>query len=351
MLAPGGRETQREKGSLVASKQGRRVVFSARNVVEVLSEQVGVDDLGPTEVVIQTHVTIISPGTELANLSDQMAMHTDRPRTYPIRTVGYANVGTVVASGDGLTLKPGDRVYSMGYHASIVRIDAQESFCVVVPESLTDEQAAFVRFANVSMTTLRTTMARAGDGVAVIGLGLVGNLAAQVFQAAGMVVRTLDRDPVRREIARRCGIGVVADPLTAQTWDRQHRLVIEATGSAEALVQGIALAQNGGEIVMIGAPWGGDSNSVPSSRITRPVFDRFLRLRSGSEWEIPRQSNPLIADSIHQNIETGFRWLQRGALQVQPLITHHVQPDGVPEAYIGLQQRPAEYLGVVVHWE
>ncbi len=328
----------------------QRVVFTSPNVVELQTDAVSLEDLEPTEVVIRTHVTVISPGTELANLGDRMAMHTDQPRQFPIRQVGYANVGTVVASGAALAVRPGDRVYSMGNHAALVRLDARESFCVPVPEGLSDEQAVFVRFANVSMTTMRTTMARAGDGVAVVGLGLVGNLAAQVFQASGMVVRALDRESVRREVARQCGIRVVSEPSGAGEWSRQHRLVVEATGSAEALVDAIDLAQNGGEIVMVGAPWGGDRNSLPSSRITRPVFDRFLRLRSGSEWEIPRQPDPFLADSILQNIETGFRWLMDGMMTIEPMITHRIEPQSVAEAYQGLRERPHEYLGVVIQW-
>ncbi len=327
-----------------------RMVFESPNVVGLQTEEVNVDALGPTEVVIRTHVTVISPGTELANLGDRMAMHTDQPRTFPIRHVGYANVGTVVACGAALAVTPGDRVYSMGNHASLVRIDAQDSFCVPVPDGLSDEQAVFVRFAHVSMTTLRTTMARAGDRVAVIGLGLVGNLAAQVFQASGMVVRAVDREAVRREVARHCGLQVVSGSPAAAEWSRQHRLVVEATGSAGALVDAIDLAQNGGEIVMVGAPWGGDRNSVPSSRITRPVFDRFLRLRSGSEWEIPRQPDPFLWDSIRQNIDTGFRWLQDGSLNIEPLITHRIAPESAPEAYQGLRDYPEKYLGVVIRW-
>ncbi len=334
----------------MGTEQAQHVVFVAPNVVELEREPVSVDNLGPTEVVIRTHVTIISPGTELANLADRMAMHTDQPRTYPIRQVGYANVGTVVAAGAALSVHSGDLVYSMGHHASLVRIDARDSFCVPVPDGLADEDAAFVRFANVSMTTMRTTIVRAGDYVAVLGMGLVGNLAGQVFQAAGMVVHAIEREAFRQGVARRCGIASVAGLEAVTGWTRQHRLVIEATGSADAVVTACELAQNGGEIVMVGAPWGGDRNSVPSSRITRPIFDRFLRLRSGSEWEIPRQAAPFVADSIRQNIETGLRWIAEGKLQVQPLITHRIDPGSIPAAYVGLREHPTEYLGVVIRW-
>jgi 2-desacetyl-2-hydroxyethyl bacteriochlorophyllide A dehydrogenase len=330
--------------------QGERVVFQAP--MQAVLEPVEVDHagLGPTEVIVRTRVTLISPGTELANLQGKLHMYTDAPRWYPMTSVGYANVGTVIGAGSALAVRPGQRVYTMGNHASLVRLDAQERFCVPVPDALSDEQAVFVRLANVSMTTMRTTIARGGDGVAVVGLGLIGNLAAQVFQACGMRVNAIDLSAARRSIAERCGVRSVHGPDTGPELARQHRLVVEATGSAEALAGAIGLAQNGGEIVMVGAPWGGDENSVPSSRLTRDLFYRFLTLRSGSEWEIPRQPHPLGADSILANIATGLEWLADGRLRVEPLITHRLPPAEIQRAYQGLLDRPDEYLGVILRW-
>jgi 2-desacetyl-2-hydroxyethyl bacteriochlorophyllide A dehydrogenase len=330
--------------------RGERVVVQAPMQAALEPIEVATDHLGPTEVVIRTRVTLISPGTELANWQGKLHMNTDAPRWYPMTNVGYANVGEVIAAGSELGVQPGQRVYSMGTHASVVRIDARDRFCVPVPDNLSDERAVFVRLANVSMTTMRTTIAHGGDRVAVIGLGLVGNLAAQVFQACGMSVNAVDLSPARRAIAERCGLRAVHGPETLPDLARQHRLVVEATGSAEALAGAIGLAQNGGEIVMIGAPWGGDENSVPSSRLTRDLFFRFLTLRSGSEWELPRQPVPQLVDSILANIETGLGWLQDGRLQVDPLITHRLPAAEIQHAYESLLARKDEYLGVILRW-
>jgi len=330
--------------------RGERVVNLAPMQAALEPIEVSTDDLGPTEVVIRTRATLISPGTELANWQGKLHMNTDQPRWYPMTQVGYANVGEVVAAGSDVGVRPGQRVYSMGTHASVVRIDARERFCVPVPDDLTDERAVFVRLANVSMTTMRTTIARGGDAVAVIGLGLIGNLAAQVFQTCGMDVQAVDLSPARREIAERCGLRAVHGPEALPDLARRHRLVVEATGSAEALAGAIGLAQNGGEIVMIGAPWGGDENAVPSSRITRELFFRFLTLRSGSEWELPRQPVPQLADSILANVRTGLGWLRDGRLRVDPLITHRLPPAEIQHAYERLLDSKDEYLGIILTW-
>ncbi len=327
-----------------------RVVFPAVN--EVALEQVEIDDanLAPHDVVVRTHRTLISPGTELARLRGALIFDTDEPPSFPMPIVGYANIGTVLATGPETGVKPGDRVYTMGNHATVARVDTRHMLCVPVPEGLADEDAVFARLATVSMTTLVTTFARPGDEVAVIGLGLVGNMAAQVFQASGYRVNAFDLSPTRREIATRAGIHAVQDGNDTARFSQRHRLIIEATGSAKALANCIDMAAPGGEIVMIGAPWGGDANSVPSSQITRLLFYRFLRLRSGSEWEIPRQPMPLGPGSNFENSVTALDWLDRGLLNPQPLITHRITPDQAPDAYAGLRDRPNDYLGVVIDW-
>jgi 2-desacetyl-2-hydroxyethyl bacteriochlorophyllide A dehydrogenase len=329
---------------------GQRVVFRAPG--QAVLEPVEVDEsgLGPTEVVVRTEVSLISPGTELANLHGKLGMHSDAPREYPMIGVGYANVGRVVAAGAQVEARPGDRVYTMATHASVARIDAAERLCLPVPEGLPSERAVFARLATVSMTTMRTTVARGGDGVAVVGQGLIGNLAAQVFQASGARVNAFELSPRRRALAEACGIRSIRSSDQMSAHAHQHRLVVEATGSAQALAAAIGLAQNGGEIVMIGAPWGGDENSVPSSRLTRDIFFRFLRLRSGSEWEIPRQPTPLMADSIRANSATALEWLADGRLRVEPLITHRPPPSAIQEAYDGLLTRKDDYLGVILQW-
>lgn len=327
-----------------------RIVF--RSPMEVVLEPFSLDrsTIGAHEIVLETHVTLISPGTELALLRAKLAFEGDTPPSFPMRSIGYANIGTVLEAGADTKVQPGDRVYTMANHASHARIDIRRSLCVPVPAGLADEEAVFARLATVSMTTVVTTIARPGDTVAVVGLGLVGNLAGQVFRASGMHVNAFDISPHRRKIAERTGLESVHDGSAMDRYSQRHRLIVEATGSARALADSIDMAAPGGEIVMIGAPWGGEANSVPSSELARLIFYRFLRLRSGSEWEIPRLPQPLALGSIWQNSVTALAWLDRGRLNVAPLITHRIGPEAAADAYRGLLEQPNEFLGVVIDW-
>lgn len=341
---------QEEPPRKAKALDGTHVVFPGPGVVELAQQSVPDTELGPTEVLVRTRVTVISPGTELARLAGAPLTNDDRSATFPRADIGYANIGTVIAAGSELSVRPGDRVYTMARHASVARVDARRHLCVPVPDDLADEEAVFARLVTVSMTTLLTTKARAGDAIAVIGLGLVGNLAAQVFAAAGMRVTAVDKSPARREFATNCGVHDVRGPDDIDAVAEQHRLVVEASGSARALPTAVRLAGTGGEIVMIGAPWGGTANSVPSGTVMGEIFLRFLSVRSGSEWEIPTNPERLTIGSIHQNAVTALDWLASGRIKARPLITHRIDPDAVGKAYHGLRDNPDEYLGVVIRW-
>jgi NADPH:quinone reductase-like Zn-dependent oxidoreductase len=147
--------------------EGERIVFPGPGQVAVEPFTTSETDLGAYEVVVRTRTTLISPGTELARLHGKLAFEDDVPPDYPMEVVGYANIGTVIAAGSELKVRPGDRVYTMANHASVARVDARHFLCVPVPEGLSDERAVFVRLATVSMTTLVTTFARPGDRVVI----------------------------------------------------------------------------------------------------------------------------------------------------------------------------------------
>jgi threonine dehydrogenase-like Zn-dependent dehydrogenase len=208
----------------------------------------------------------------------------------------------------------------------------------------------------VPLPTVRTAAARAGDRAAVVGLGLVGNLGAQVLRAAGMAVTGVDLLATRRELARRCGVEVVLDPRAEGAVQPQHRLVLEATGTARGAVTALALAQLGGEVSLVGTPWVADP-TVPASAILEPIHMRFVTVRSGWEWQLPVHDMRGERSAVHQpgSVEhsTGYAFdlLERGAVQVLDLVTHRYAPEDCQTAYEGAVDRKDEQLGVLFLWD
>src|SRR5690349_24418734 len=111
-----GREPKGRKAMI----EGKRVCWPEPGRVTL--ESFTVPEPGPGEVVLQTEVTLISPGTERAFF---LELTNAKPRRYPYYP-GYCNIGRVIALGEGTekSLRVGDRVASAGNHASHVRFSA-----------------------------------------------------------------------------------------------------------------------------------------------------------------------------------------------------------------------------------
>ena len=119
--------------------------------------------------------------------------------------LGYCNVGTVVSIGKGVTeLKVGDRVASNGQHAEFVCVP--KNLVTKVPDNVTDEEAAFTVIGSIGLQGIRLLNPQLGETVVVIGLGLIGLIAAQLLKANGCKVIGIDFDEEKIQLARAKGI-------------------------------------------------------------------------------------------------------------------------------------------------
>jgi len=337
--------------------KAHRVVITRPREARLEQFDLETGGLAPAEVIVRTLVTLISPGTEgacflnLKDPGDYRKPDTDAKfHTYPA-AVGYAQVGTVVEAGPQATVAPGDVVFTMAGHVSAVRVDTSKQICIRVPAGLPPEEAVFARLAAVSMTTLRITAAHTGDHAAVIGLGLVGNLAAQQCEIAGMPTTGIDLSPVRCDLARCCGLTTVLQAPIEDALLDEHRLVIEATGTYEGVRSALALTRIGGEVSLVGAPWGGDTGA-PAHPILTAIFIRKVSVHSGWEWQLPLldAQAQYSCGSIEHNIRHLLELLRQGKLKVRELLTHRVPPTEAQVAYEGSVHDKEHYLGVVFDW-
>ena len=109
--------------------------------------------------------------------------------------LGYSAAGVVLEVGTRVRgLAPGDRVACGGgeyaVHADIVRVPA--NLCIPLPDNVSFEAGAFATIASVAMHGVRQADVRLGERVAVVGLGLVGQLTGQILRAAGCHVIGID---------------------------------------------------------------------------------------------------------------------------------------------------------------
>src|SRR5690349_9536251 len=118
--------------------------------------------------------------------------------------LGYSAAGRVLAVGEGCEgFRVGDAVACAGAgfanHAELLWVPA--NLCALVPEGVALEDAAFATLGAIALQGVRQAEARFGETVAVIGLGLLGQLTTQLLQASGCSVIGIDVDPWKVRLA------------------------------------------------------------------------------------------------------------------------------------------------------
>jgi threonine dehydrogenase-like Zn-dependent dehydrogenase len=344
--------------------RGEAVVFSGLEQAELEPFQIDPADLKRGEAIVRGEYSIISAGTEGSFYTNLMAEtpavyragQAARPASiYPART-GYGHLGTVLAVGpDTTNVQPDDRILTFSRHGSLVRANVAR-FALPVPAEADGRQAVFTRMAGVAITALRASSFAAGEQVVVIGLGLVGNMAAQIFQLAGADVLALDPAPRRVELALRCGIrraaAVSGDAAQAAvrewTSGKGARVVVEAVGRSDLLAQGVEMAARHGDVISLGSPRA--SHVADMTPMLARIHLQAIRLIGALEWTFPIAETERAQHNILNNYRTLLRWIMDGRLVVDPLRTHVLPPQRCQEAYAGLTHQKDEYLGVVFDW-
>lgn len=328
----------------------QRVMFPTPGVCTLEAFDFSSDALAPDQIAIKSLYTLISPGTELACLSGKESW-----AKLPF-SPGYAGTGEIIALGSGVKdYAVGDRVFTYTGHASHAKTNRLYTH---LPEGLDPKLGVFARLAGVSMTSLRVSAAELGDYVAVTGLGLVGNLAAQLFTLAGCEVIGIDPSPARRELAVKCGIKRVvdsADALAAVTEFTKGEMcstVVEATGFTPVVETVAQYAGKAGEVVLLGSPRGEFQADLTQFLNHIHLWGNCVTFKGAHEWRFPTQKDPggFSKHSLPRNIEILLRLIAEGRLHVEALLTHVLSPSECQQAYDGLKDKKEEYLGVVFDW-
>ena len=242
------------------------------------------------EVLVRTHYSTVSSGTEswiLRKSIDDDAKDEEypgaQPYVYPnirggirgpleprrpepgLISLGYSLAGEVIEVGEGITdLAVGDLVACSGsqcsHHAEVVAVP--RNLVARIPEGVSVADASFVTLGAVAEEALRQTHCAFGETVVLYGLGLLGMLAGQIAQAAGLYVIGLELDPRRLALARELGIHDVHDPrgvdLVELVRSRTDGFGADAvvlgvvTDSNEPVNTALALCRQRGRVVGLG---------------------------------------------------------------------------------------------------
>jgi predicted dehydrogenase/threonine dehydrogenase-like Zn-dependent dehydrogenase len=278
--------------------------------------------------------------------------------------LGYSSAGVVVETGEGVSeFHPGDRVACAGgghaVHAEFANVPV--NLMAVVPDGVDLEEAAFGTLGAIAMHGFRLSGAMLGESVAVIGLGLLGLLAAQIAQSAGCRVFGIDVDGKRVSLARKLGIHAI-ERAEAERAGRAFTgargfdavLVCADTPSADPLELAGALSRDRGKVVAVGAV----GMTIPRKSYYEKEIE-FLVSRSYG----PGRYDPLYEEAgvdypygfvrwtEQRNIESFLGLLAGGKVRVAPLITHRFPVEKGADAYrliSGKDKKAQPFLGILL---
>ncbi len=276
--------------------------------------------------------------------------------------LGYSSAGTIVALGPNMQgFRVGQRVACAGggyaVHAEYAVVPS--NLLTPLPKNVDFESAAFATLGAIALHGFRLAEPQVGERLVVIGLGLLGLLAAQIASAAGCEVFGIDTDIKRVALASSLGLRAMVrskavDSAMAFTANRGFDVVLICadTPSNDPVELAAALARDRARIVATGAV---------GLDIPRKVYYEkelsFINSRSygpgryDSSYEEQGRDYPIgyVRWTEGRNIEAVVELMATGKLKVKPLISHRFPIEEAAEAYEVITGKKREpFLGVLL---
>jgi threonine dehydrogenase-like Zn-dependent dehydrogenase len=323
--------------------------------------------LGAGDVRIRTLFSGISAGTELSQFrgtnpfmhrrwdeESRLFREAEAPSwPYPVRNLGYEEVGEIVEVGSGVSdVRAGQRIFGTWNHRTHHVADAVYARDRLLPEGADPLIGIFSHIGAVALNGVHDAQLRIGDTVAVFGLGVPGQIVAQAARASGARVIGVDPDADRRAKAQALGAAHLLDPSSVSvaeaikdlTQGRGADACIEVSGAPPALSEAIRSVAYSARVIAMGFFQG-----------------EVAGLRLGEEFHHNRVQ--LICSQISGVApEASFRWskprLWRTAVELQhagtldllPLITHRAAFAEAPELFARLDRGERGLLQAVLEF-
>jgi predicted dehydrogenase/threonine dehydrogenase-like Zn-dependent dehydrogenase len=275
--------------------------------------------------------------------------------------LGYCNAGRVVEVGRGVDgFVVGDRVVSNGPHAEMICVPA--TLAARIPDQVDDASASFTVLGAVALHGVRLLRPTLGECFAVIGLGLLGQMAAQFLRAHGCRVLGIDPHPARCALAGRYGcqtlqVGEGADALqAAQAFSRGRGVdgvLITASASGDEIIHESAeMCRKRGRIVLVGVVGLNLKRAdFYAKELTFQVSCSYGPGRYDPRYEDEATDYPLpyVRWTVARNFEAVLDALAAGQLDVRPLISRTVPHADAAAAYDAVL-RDASVLGMLLKY-
>jgi predicted dehydrogenase/threonine dehydrogenase-like Zn-dependent dehydrogenase len=353
-------------------------------------EDVPIPTPGEGQALVKTEASLVSAGTErmVVEFAEKSLVGKARSRPDLVRQVmdkarreglvntaqaafnrldqpmalGYSSAGTIIALGKKMQgFKLGQRVACAGggyaVHAEYNVIP--RNLLTSLPKNVDFESAAFTTLGAIALHGFRLAEPQIGENVAVIGMGLLGLLTAQIASAAGCNVMGIDIDPERIALASSLGLQAVRreeaiGSAAAFTANRGFDVILICadTPSNDPIELAGIIARDRARVVATGA--------VGLTFPRKVYYEKeisFINSRSYGpgrydlSYEEQGNDYPLgyVRWTEGRNFEAIVDLMSSGKLKVQPLITHRFPIEQAMQAYEVITGKKKEpFLGVLL---
>lgn len=364
---------------------------------EMVIQDVPYPQVGKGMVIVKTHYSIISAGTEGSTVQaarkSLLGKAKERPQQVkqvidtlkkqgPVQTyravtkkldayspLGYSIAGEVLEVGEGVAeFKVGDYVACAGAgYANHSEINAVPiNLCVKLNRDANLRNAAYNTLGAISMQGVRQADLRVGESCVLIGLGLLGQLAALILKASGVNVIGVDISEASVELAKsnnivdlgltRNIIGIEDQILAATNGIGADAVIIAAaTSSLDPINFAGAVAGKKGKIVVLGA--------VPTGFDRDPHWYRKeLELKMACSYGPGRYDLNYEEKGIDypvgyvrwtekRNMEAFQHLLSTGRIDIDYLTTHEFNFEDTPKAYDLVVNRTEPFIGIALKYD
>lgn len=313
----------------------------------------------PAGVVLKAIVSGVSAGTETMWYNATASALKSGRRSYPYFP-GYEFVGEVVSIGSDVasnpkdfprlsTLSVGDKVFAFKPHCSF-NIITESDLWAAIPASIEPEHALGLALACTSLHAIHRSELRIGDECAVIGMGVLGLTMISCLNAAGAGrITAISRSEDKRKRAKNFGATDghssqdLLNPDSNSSLDLSD-VVFECTGKNAGLDIALSAADKQGKIIAAGfytEPMALDGEAIFAKELT--LYGVRASGPAGARGEFLRFPRA-------ENLRLAVKYLERGYIKTQDLITHRVKPEELGKIYDMVENDSEPYIQAVLEW-
>lgn len=348
---------------------------------EVVVEEVAPPMIEPGTILVRVETSTVSVGTELSGIRAsatplwKRAVHEPEKVRRVINVAardglgaardlvggahtagvatGYSAAGTAIEIGSGVgTFRAGDRVACAGaqsaHHAELIRVP--ENLTTRIPEGVSVADASTVTLGAIALQGVRRARPTLGETFVVVGLGVLGQLSAQLLRANGCRVIGVDLDHMRTELARSLGMdaALTGDPETDS--HRVERLtggagsdgviITASSESSDLLSQAFRMTRRKGRVVIVGDV----GMDIERADIYEKELDVLISTSYGpgrydQRYEEHGLDYPLayVRWTENRNMQEYLRLLSTGGVDAGALVSRSYPLEQAADAYVALR--------------